>query len=664
MTTGRHLHQQGKSYSTPTPATGMFQPRPFAQTSNLESTTTPDLQAKVELGQNGDRLSRIEISQPSLIQPKLAIGSPGDKYEQEADTIARKVVKQISAPTPPDANGDGGFVQRQEFSKPSIMRLSLQRQAAIAGGEASSDLESSIAQAKGSGKPMEEPIRRQMEGAFGADFSGVRVHTHNTADTLNRSLSARAFTTGNNIFFKQGEYNPSSSSGQELLAHELTHVVQQGQGSLRRNTLQRKGSNLLLDRKFVTSQRIGSTKTEKLDKEINNYNEIPVTDRNYSNQKRILVEITTLGQAWIKTHSNSKEQDKIQEITNVTLQADRELNTVMAQEQAQQYTQGMPQTNRTLPVSEEVVGGGLAASSGGTTGPTLAEKVQGFLTASKQSAENELKDATQKDYGIEGKIGSLIQVLEKIPLGSIASLLWNLKEAYKAWGAYKGLETASAQETDAIHYRKMAVEHWEYKGYVWKDVSQSKADEEIKKAQTQGNDELKDAYEHGTGKVKRRFWTKIQTVAAKIIDIIAYVLTATGVAALAGAILKLATQVVEIAELVYRKIKGIYKAVTGQRGVHRKQSAEKIVYAALQGDPRALKTLVAIQPLDGVDEALLGKNTRQAGTIVRAALPGRNIFNTEEKMKQFLKAMKENSAEAGMNINQFIAATAEKLKSQ
>ena len=65
---------------------------------------------------------------------------------------------------------------------------------------------------------------------MGHDFSGVRVHTSAESDTLNQQLSAKAFTTGQDIFFKQGEYNPGSSSGKELIAHELTHVVQQSSG--------------------------------------------------------------------------------------------------------------------------------------------------------------------------------------------------------------------------------------------------------------------------------------------------------------------------------------------------------------------------------------------------------------------------------------------------
>lgn len=93
--------------------------------------------------------------------------------------------------------------------------------------ETAPDVEQDIQRARGGGQALDSGARTRMESAFGADFSGVRVHTDGKADTLNRQLSARAFTTGRDIFFRQGAYNPGSSSGQELLAHELTHVVQQ-----------------------------------------------------------------------------------------------------------------------------------------------------------------------------------------------------------------------------------------------------------------------------------------------------------------------------------------------------------------------------------------------------------------------------------------------------
>lgn len=100
-----------------------------------------------------------------------------------------------------------------------------------------SDVEPGVAQeiqrARGGGQALDQGVRGQMESSFEADFSGVRVHTDSHADTLNRSLNARAFTTGRDVFFRQGAYNPGASSGRELLAHELTHVVQQTGGSVR-----------------------------------------------------------------------------------------------------------------------------------------------------------------------------------------------------------------------------------------------------------------------------------------------------------------------------------------------------------------------------------------------------------------------------------------------
>ena len=153
------------------------------------------------------------------IQTKLTVGKPGDKYEQEADATAAKVVEQINSPTTEQ------LVQGkvEPVAKPTLMR-----QGGIGGGTVNQNTEQSIQQAKGSGQSLAENVREPMEHAFGTDFSGVKVHTGGEADTLNRSLNSRAFATGQDIFFKQGEYNPGSKQGQELLAHELTHVVQQG----------------------------------------------------------------------------------------------------------------------------------------------------------------------------------------------------------------------------------------------------------------------------------------------------------------------------------------------------------------------------------------------------------------------------------------------------
>ena len=81
---------------------------------------------------------------------------------------------------------------------------------------------------RGYGEPLPDGTRAQMESGLQQDLSGVRVHSNSAADQLSRQFNAKAFTTGQDVFFRQGAYDPGSSSGDKLLAHELTHVVQQG----------------------------------------------------------------------------------------------------------------------------------------------------------------------------------------------------------------------------------------------------------------------------------------------------------------------------------------------------------------------------------------------------------------------------------------------------
>ncbi len=108
--------------------------------------------------------------------------------------------------------------------------LAIQRDSddGLGGMEVGEGMESAIEGKRGTGRPLPDDTREQMEGGMGADFSGVRVHSDAESHDLNRALNARAFTTGEDVFFGEGEYNPGSSGGQELIAHEMTHVVQQG----------------------------------------------------------------------------------------------------------------------------------------------------------------------------------------------------------------------------------------------------------------------------------------------------------------------------------------------------------------------------------------------------------------------------------------------------
>lgn len=114
------------------------------------------------------------------------------------------------------------------------------------GGEVDGGLQSQINQARGGGRPLDKQTSAKFGSTLGANFQSVRVHTDSQSETINRSLGAEAATVGNDIFFSPGAYQPDSASGQKLLAHELTHVAQQG------------GSRVASGNKVQTKLRVGS----------------------------------------------------------------------------------------------------------------------------------------------------------------------------------------------------------------------------------------------------------------------------------------------------------------------------------------------------------------------------------------------------------------------
>jgi hypothetical protein len=176
------------------------------------------------------------------VQPKLTVGAVGDKHEQEADQVAAQVVNAMHSPAAAQSAQRETvqreemeeeelqmkpLVQREEMEEEELQMKPLVQRVGAEGGAVSDDFEQQLQSAKGSGQALDAGLQSQMGQAMGADFSGVKVHTDSQSDQLNQSIQAKAFTTGQDVFFSQGAYNPSSKDGQELIAHELTHVVQQ-----------------------------------------------------------------------------------------------------------------------------------------------------------------------------------------------------------------------------------------------------------------------------------------------------------------------------------------------------------------------------------------------------------------------------------------------------
>jgi hypothetical protein len=166
-----------------------------------------------------------EPLQQTPIQCKLSIGAVDDPLEHEAGAMADKVMRM------PEKN----FIQRtcahcEEEEKVQRKPLSsfIQRKSTEAGFIADANVSNQISTSRGSGQAIDSGTRSFMQARFGADFSNVNIHTGSEATSLNRELNAKAFTVGNDIYFNEGQYQPYTSQGKSLLAHELAHTIQQG----------------------------------------------------------------------------------------------------------------------------------------------------------------------------------------------------------------------------------------------------------------------------------------------------------------------------------------------------------------------------------------------------------------------------------------------------
>jgi len=157
------------------------------------------------------------VSQPPLIQAKLTINQPGDRYEQEADRVADAVMRmpepclqrQIE---PEEEEEEEELIQAKETSGqiPHVSTI----------------IQNQIHSLRGGGQPLSPSLRNFFEPRFGHDFSRVRVHTDAEAAQAAQAVNARAYTVGGDVVFGAGQYAPKTMVGQRLIAHELTHVVQ------------------------------------------------------------------------------------------------------------------------------------------------------------------------------------------------------------------------------------------------------------------------------------------------------------------------------------------------------------------------------------------------------------------------------------------------------
>jgi Domain of unknown function (DUF4157) len=179
------------------------------------------------------RVSLHPASSPGA-PPALTLGLPGDVYEQEAERVSSQVTHTFEPrpdtrlrisriPTNPVQRVCAQCHEEQEEKDEGKEGKGGARGAEIEGHAAAG-----IRAIRGQGAPLPHAERSFFEPQFGHDFSRVRIHADNRAAGLARALQARAFTVGQDIVFGEGEYAPGSLGGRQVLAHELTHTVQQG----------------------------------------------------------------------------------------------------------------------------------------------------------------------------------------------------------------------------------------------------------------------------------------------------------------------------------------------------------------------------------------------------------------------------------------------------
>ncbi|MBL4705197.1 MAG: DUF4157 domain-containing protein [Flavobacteriales bacterium] len=172
-------------------------------------------------------VTQLSASDDESIQEQCEACGEGKGDEQQVKEDASQDIQKLSFKSAPEEIPDPIKVQKKCSSCQEEGAESVQMKEK----EASSGLESNLNLSRGGGDPMSKDVKAEMESGFGADFSGVRLHTNSTAIQMSQDIGAQAFTNGNDIYFNQGKYEPNSSKGKHLLAHELTHTIQQNKKS-------------------------------------------------------------------------------------------------------------------------------------------------------------------------------------------------------------------------------------------------------------------------------------------------------------------------------------------------------------------------------------------------------------------------------------------------
>ncbi|MEA5561289.1 eCIS core domain-containing protein [Planktothrix agardhii] len=512
------------------------------------------------------------------------------------------------------------------------------------------------------------PVQRKMEWAFNTDFSGVRVHTGPQA----KQIQAKAFTQGSDIHFQPDQYNPHSQQGQELLGHELTHVVQQRAGRVNKKpqskgnrinfdyqleaeadnlgakasqgervevlgakslpklysskTIQRKTQQLTpLPDNVVTTGKLLSNKTEKIQKKIIQYNQIPLNDKDYDKHEKILDEIHTETALWLKEKGDKDSRSGSM----------KELKHQIKDEKSKIKQQ---KSGRDMSINE---------AFGETINTvTFGAGAKGFIEDMSQNIQQ--GENLSAGEVIANRSLNYAELIKASPVssigGSVVSFLVSAYNVYDSYSIRKALKTAAMAKNkidpDSVDWNNL------------EEVNKYFASQPFDYNAILNDDKVMQSAEYGYAKVTRRFYRSIYHTVNSFIKMIADILCVTGIGTIPGVIIKTAQGVLKFAEVAMDKIKGFIKIITGRRGVGRKINAENIVEAAFTGNQKALQLLVDLDPI-GLLFRVLGPTGKK------------QMIKKPTNTKQMMELL-ENTRSDPENYGtegQFISAVAEQLKS-
>lgn len=192
------------------------------------------VQKKDEKGQEEEKVQKKGIpdkkEEEKPVQKKDDKGKEEEMLQKKGATDKKEEEKPVQKKEEPEKKPAADEVLKEEKEekkdgKPSVMAKESSSHGAQDGGD---QLARQLKDQRGDGSPLPREVRKEMGNSIGADFSDVRIHTGEKAAELSNEIGAQAFTHGNDVYFNSGKYDTDSSAGKHLLAHELTHVVQQG----------------------------------------------------------------------------------------------------------------------------------------------------------------------------------------------------------------------------------------------------------------------------------------------------------------------------------------------------------------------------------------------------------------------------------------------------